>query len=183
MKKIFIGLLLVFLDFNLTLNNSVIGLIPDFVGYIVMIKGLEEMTEESPLFPKVRPFAIGMAVYTGILYALDLFGIAVSDDVLSFLLAVVSMAVSLYISYNLVMGVRDMEDRYATGLNGEQLKSRWMIVAVFSIAGLVALLVPTTLSIILLIGMLIVYILFLVAFSRSKNLYEAMKDAGDADMV
>jgi len=183
MKKIFIGLLLVFLDFNLTLNNSQIGLIPDFIGYIVMVKGLEEMTDESPLFPKVRPFTVGMAVYTGILYALDLFGIAVSAGLLSFLLGIVSLAVSLYISYNIVMGVRDMEDRYGTDLNGEQLKSRWMIVAVFSIAGIVALLVPTTLAIILLICVFIVYILFPVAFNRSKNLYEAMKNGGDPDMA
>lgn len=183
MKKIFIGLLLVFLDFNLTLNNSVIGLIPDFIGYIVMVKGLEEMADESPLFPKVRPYTVGMAVYTGVLYALDLFGIIGLASVLSFLLGVVALAVSLYISYNIVMGVREMEERYETNLNGEQLKSRWTIVAVFSIASIVAQLVPTTLAIILLICVFIVYILFLVAFNRSKNLYEAMKNGGDPDMA
>jgi hypothetical protein len=176
MKKIMIGLIMVFLDFNLTLNNNVIGLIPDFIGYIIMVKGLIEMTEESPLFPKVRPYATGMAVYTGILYALDLFGVIVSLSFFTFLLGVISVTVSLYISYTIVMGVRDMEDRHGTDLNGEQLKSRWMIAAVFSIASVAALLFPV-LAIIMLIAVVITSILFLVAFNRSKNLYESMRGA------
>lgn len=35
MRNIFIGFLFVFLDFNLSLGTSQIGLIPDFVGYIL----------------------------------------------------------------------------------------------------------------------------------------------------
>lgn len=182
MKKLMIGLLMVFLDFNLTLNSNVIGLIPDFIGYIIMIKGLEEMAGESPQFSKVKPYTVGMAVYAGVLYALDLFGITVSLGPFSFLLVVVSVAVSLHISYTIVMGVREMEARYGTDLNGEQLESRWKITAVFTIAGLVSLLIPV-LAMIILIIMAVIYVLFLVAFNRSKNLYEGMKLSGDAGGV
>jgi hypothetical protein len=76
--------MLIFLDFNLNLGNSQIGLIPDFAGYIVMINGLREMADESPLFMKVKPYATGMAVYTAAVYAMDLFGISSSLGALSY---------------------------------------------------------------------------------------------------
>ena len=76
MRNIFIGFILIFLDFNLTINNSQIGLIPDFIGYIIMINGLTEMADDSRLFLKSKPYAAGMAVYTGILYFADMFGIS-----------------------------------------------------------------------------------------------------------
>ena len=69
MRNIFSGFILIFLDFNLNLGNSTIGLIPDFIGYFVMIGGLDQMVGESTIFTKVRPFVVGMAVYTGILYS------------------------------------------------------------------------------------------------------------------
>lgn len=75
MQKIFTGLLLVSFDFNLTLGSCVIGLIPDFLGYIFIRKGVQELREESLCFARLDPWTLGMAVYSGILYLLDLFGI------------------------------------------------------------------------------------------------------------
>jgi len=170
MKNIFTGFILIFLDFNLNLGNSQIGLIPDFVGYIVMISGLEEMAGESTLFMKVKPYVTGMAIYTGVLYLLDLVGLSVSLGVLSYVLAFTSTAVALYISYNIVMGVIDMEGKYNTPLNGDSLKSTWTLLAVFNVLTFVLLLIPPV-AIICIIVFFIVAICFLVAFNNSKNLY------------
>jgi len=170
MRNIFIGFILIFLDFNLDLGNSRIGLIPDFIGYIVIIRGLEEMFEESTLFMKVKPFVAGMAVYTGILYFLDLVGVSMSLGVLTYVLALTSTAISLYISYNIVMGVIDMEGKYNRPLNGDSLKSTWTLLAVFNVLSFVSLLIPPV-AIISIIASFIVTICFLVAFNNSKNLY------------
>ena len=170
MRNIFIGFILIFLDFSLNLGNSKIGLIPDFVGYIVMINGLEEMAGESSLFMKIKPYATGMAVYTGILYLLDLFGVSVSLGVLTYVLAITSTVIALYISYNIVMGVIDMEGKYITLLNGDSLKSTWTFLAVFNALTFVSLLIPPV-AIFCIILSFIVAICFLVAFNNSKNLY------------
>jgi len=170
MKNIFIGFILIFLDFSLNLGNSKIGLIPDFVGYIVMINGLKEMAEESALFMKVKPFATGMAVYTGILYLLDLLGASVSLGVLSYLLAFTSTAISLYISYNIVMGVIAIEGKYNTPLNGASLKSIWTLLAVFNVLTYVSFLIPPAVLICIIVS-IVVAICFLFAFNKSKNLY------------
>lgn len=174
MRNIFIGLLLIFLDFNLNLGSSQIGLIPDFLGYIVMLNGLSEMAQESPLFMKVKPHATGMAVYTGVLYVLDLVGFSSSAGVFSYLLAAASVVVSLYISYNIVMGVKETEGRYGAGLNGDSLKSAWKLLAVFSAVTFVFILIPA-LAIVCIIISFIAAIYFLVAFNKSKNLYYGMK--------
>ena len=170
MRNILIGFLLIFLDFSLNLGNSKIGFMPDFLGYIIIIKGLEEMVGESTLFAKAKPFAAGMAVYTGILYLLDLFGISVALGVLSYLLAFMSTAISLYISYNIVMGVIDMEGEHNTPLNGENLKSLWTAFAICNVVTFVSFLFPA-ITIICIIMSFLLAICFLVAFNNSKRMY------------
>ncbi|NLL00695.1 MAG: hypothetical protein GX271_08565 [Clostridiales bacterium] len=172
MRNILIGFILIFLDFNLKLGNSTIGLIPDFIGYIVMIRGLEEMIEESTLFMKIKPVVVGMAVYSGVLYFFDLVGISTSLGVLIYVLALTSTAISLSISYNIVMGVIDMEGKYNILLNGDSLKFTWTIMLVLNIICFVlSLIPPTAIGIICIIATLVVSICFLVAFNNSKNLY------------
>lgn len=175
MKRIFIAFLLIFLDFNLNLDNLQIGLIPDFVGYIVMINGLVEMADESPQFIRVKPFATGMAIYTGILYFMDLAGISASLGALSYVLGIVSLAISLYISYCIVMGVKEMEVKYNTDLNGDGVKSMWTIMAILSVISYILVFVPA-LAFFCLLATIIMAICFLVAFNNSKNLYYEMPE-------
>jgi hypothetical protein len=172
MRNIFIGLLFVFLDFNLTFGASQIGLIPDFVGYILMIQGLAELQNLSPRFIKARPFALGMAVYTGILYMMDVFGIG-TGSILSFILGLISTLISLYISYNIVMGIKDIEAMDGRDLNAQGLYSVWTVLAILSLIIYVLLIVPI-LNFLCMIAGLIAGIVFLVSFNRTKNLYYGM---------
>ena len=173
MKNIFVGFILIFLDFSLNLGNSKIGLIPDFVGYIVMIRGLEEMSVESSHFIKVKPYATVMVVYTGVLYLLDLVGFSVSLGVLSYVLGFISTAISLYISYNIVMGVNDLEGKYKASLNGASLKNTWTFLAVLNVSTYILILIPAV-GLLCIIASFIVAICFLIAFNNSKNLYYDM---------
>lgn len=176
MKGILIGFLLIFLNFNITLNASKIGLIPDFIGYIVMRNGLLEMAAESPLFLKAKPFATFMAFYTGILYLTDLVGFSASLGLLSIILGIVSIIIFLYISYHIVMGVNDMEESYNTSFSGNSLKTTWTILAVCNILSFVFVSIPTPiLATICIIVSVIVAIYFLIVFNTSKNLYLDMK--------
>lgn len=176
MNKLMVGLLLVFLDFNLTINNAKIGLLPDFIGYAVMLGGLSELSGESPYFEKIRPYTIGMIIYTGVLYGMDLIGFSASPGIYSYILAILSTVVSLYISYGIVMGVKDLEIRLHTPLNGESLYSAWIFLAVMNAVVYISLLVPS-LAILCIIAALIGAVWFLVAFNRTKNLYNQRGDS------
>jgi len=170
MKNIFIGFILIFLDFNLNINNSQIDLIPDFVGYIVMIRGINEMIEKSTFFMKVRPYVTAVAVYSGVLYLLDLVGTYKSLGVLTYILAIISTTAHLYISYNIVMGVLDMEGIYNIYLNGDRLKSIWTAYAILNVLTFMFMLFPPA-AIFCIIITFIVAICFLIDFNKTKNLY------------
>lgn len=169
MKDIFIGFILIFLDFNLNLGNSKIGLIPDFAGYLIMINGILEMSEESTLFTKVKPQVTAMAVYSGILYLLDLIGLSTGLGI-GYILGIISTVITLYISYNIVMGVIDTEKKYNRSLDAEHLKTIWTFLAVMDILTFALVLIPAV-SIICMVVLFIAILCFLIAFNNSKNLY------------
>lgn len=66
MKKVFWGFFFIYLNFNLTLNGFTLNLLPDFVGYLLLYQAAGTLAGESGRFPKLRPFSVAMAVYTGI---------------------------------------------------------------------------------------------------------------------
>lgn len=171
MKKIFTGMLFVFLDFMLTLNTSRIELIPDFIGYILIVKGLMELSDESFWFGKVRPYAIGMAIYSGILYVFDLFGMTNSTGVLSWVLELFSTGISLYISYGIVMGVQNIESMQNRNLRGDELMAKWKLYAILSAIIYLLVFIPV-LNILAIIAGFVIAIYFLVAFHRTTKLYE-----------
>lgn len=170
MNNIFVGFMFLFFDFDLNLNEMKIGLIPDFVGYIIMAKGLLEMADKSPLFLKVRPYASGMALYTAILYIMDLFNISTALGGMTYLLAIISIVISLYISYHIVMGVLDLEKSFGMNLSGDILKSIWYIHAGVTIMTYLTIIIPVFLLLFIFVSF-IVSIIFLVMFNQSKNQY------------
>ena len=71
MENFFIGFLFIFLNFNITVSNHVIGLLPGFVGYIFINRGIKEFEGKVPAFDKVRIFAkIMIWVYLAV-YVMD----------------------------------------------------------------------------------------------------------------
>lgn len=171
MNRIFIGMLLVFLDFNLDIGASRIGLIPDFIGYIFMIMGLAELQSLSEQFVKASPYAKVMAVYTGILYVMDIMGVSVIlGNYITFVLGLLSTVASLVISYNIVMGVKVIEQDIEQDLNSQELYTAWRLLAIFSIGTYLLLIFPP----IAIIGMIIAFafgIYYLLVFNKTKKLF------------
>lgn len=173
MDKLFWGLLFTFLDFNLDLGNVRIGLIPDFLGYIFIVQGCGLLREESERFAKVKPVAVVLAVYSGVSYITDLFGISVQLGAWGLVLGLVFVAVALYMSFQTVAGVQDMEAARGTDLRAAYLRSVWTAVAVLEVIVLLFSWVPV-LNLFCLIAAFVVYICFLAAFHRSRKLYNAL---------
>lgn len=172
-KNIFVGMLLVFLNFNLDIGSIRIGLIPTFLGYIFMLRGLSELEGFSEHFRKVSLYVKGMAVYSGICYAMDLFGVSsLIGEPISFVLGLLSTAFSLFISYKIIMGVRDIEAARAQDLNSGQLYSTWKLLAAFSLITYGLYLVPALMIVCIIISF-VVGIYYLYVFNKTKNLFYA----------
>ena len=73
-KNIFVGMLLIFLNFHLDIGYIRIALTPTFFGYMVMRRGLKELSAHSDWFAKTVDRVDVMVVYTAVLYLLDLPG-------------------------------------------------------------------------------------------------------------
>lgn len=174
MKKLFWGFFFLFINFNLSVNQHTLNVLPPFVGYILLWQGMRQLEGESEVFRGPQPFAVGMAIYTGILWLGDLLGIGSSGNWLEALLGLIAMAVSLYVSWAVVQAVRDMEARRGTNLNGAAMQLAWTVMAVAQVVSYVLSLLLPLLALVGVVVALVGIILLLVAFWRGKKLYEQL---------
>ena len=160
MGQIFWGMLFLFLDFNLTVKSSLIGLIPDFVGCIFLIRGLDLLRGESIRFVQARPWALAAAVYTGIF---------------SLVLGLGNLALSIYLSWLIVQGILQTEQSRGCFLGGQMLRQAWLAAIIAAALSYPLAFVPVLNWLCALAG-LGCAIWFLMALYRSWKLYEQNGD-------
>jgi len=190
-NTIFAGMLFVFLNFNIEIGASKIGLIPGFLGYYFMLRGLTEIEWLSDKFTKVKPFVTVMIIFSGIAYALDLFGLPTEAtlfiesimiiNVWTSAIAFIAMIFSLYISYTIIMGIKDIEITKEQVLNSGRLYSTWKLVAVFSVLTFALLIIPILLIACMIIN-LVVGIYYLYIFYETTKLFNAIDFIIGADL-
>lgn len=189
MKKLFWGFLLMFLSFDLELNGHSLDVLPDFVGYILLLRGIDELNEESSLFKGARPYAIAMAIYSAILWVGELLAITSGDSMIASFIDLMAMIVALYIAWVLIQGVMEIESNCGADLHTVGLYKWWKgLVAIQVTAKLLSLLANlANLSIILglvtvvaLVG-LVLNILYLVAWWKSAKAYENLPESAEME--
>lgn len=170
MKKIFWGLLFIFFNYSINISNMNLGLIPDFIGYLLMLSGTKELISESEYFSKIRPVLIGMTILSLIFYVFDLFGMGMTNSGLVLLINIIAVAGSLYSSYMITCGVVDMEKSQHLELAADKLMYKWKVKAMFLILGYLVIFIPIA-SLICMLVSLIFGIIYLFDFNHSKNCY------------
>ena len=161
-------MLFVFLDFNLDLGTVRLGLIPSFLGYIMMLGGVVELQSFSHHFSRVRPFVKTMIYLEGLAYAINFFGLWQWEGI-ELLVTVYGLALlicSLMIAYRIIMGIKDMEEKTEKTLNSGRLYSAWNTLTILSLIACLLFFIP-----VLWIAYLIFSILYLLEFNKTKKLY------------
>jgi len=177
MKKLFYAYLFIFLNININIDRIRICLTPAFVGYILLLLAFKELESESSEFPRLRPAALGMAIYTGICWLLDAFGVSGSSTgwtVISLVLSVIGLGVSLYILKCVIDGIEDIEDLRSADLESERLRSIFTVMAIASVVGLVMAAVPVLLIPAMLVNF-VATIILLVRFHTTWRSYEDLE--------
>lgn len=174
MSKLFWGFFFLFINFNLNVNQYTLNVLPPFVGYILLWQGMRQLEGESEVFRGPQPFAVGMAIYTGILWLGDLLGIGSPGSWLGTLLGLIAMVVSLYVSWAVVQAVRDMEERREADINGASMQLAWTVMAVAQVASYVLAWLGSLAALVGVIVALVGVIWLLLAFWRGKKLYEQL---------
>ena len=181
MRKLFYGFLLMFLNFDLSVNGHSVDVLPDFIGYFLLIRGITEMEAESGLFQNARPFAVGMMVYTAILLVGDLLAVT-GEGWLAELLSLIAMVAAIYIAWLLIRAVRETEETRGADLNSGRLFGCWKwLVAVQAAAKLLALMinlanVSVLISLVAVLAavMLVLNVVYLIAWRKAVRAYEAL---------
>ena len=171
MGNIFWGFFFVLLDFNLTFNNVIIGLIPTFIGFFLIFKGINQLQDSAANFRKIKPWVIVMAILFTITYVMDLLGMYDHSSGFNVAFGILCLIASLYIQYRIIRGIQEIEQVQDADLKSQALFSVWLIVAASSALSFLSLLFPA-LALIFVLVSAIASIIFLIYLYQSKNLYE-----------
>ena len=72
MNHLFWGLFFVALNFKVQLGTAQFGLLPDVLGWYLMMKGMEGLARENRRFDRGRHWAFGLMLLSAVLYIGDL---------------------------------------------------------------------------------------------------------------
>lgn len=171
MNHLFLGMLFIFLDCHVNFGNCTIELLPDFVGYLFLIKGLDALSGENQWFAKKRPWVLGMAVFAGAVYGMDLFALSGKLRMLRWCMGLAAAAGNLVICYWIIAGIRQLEDCRGVELQGKRLRSLWTYLAIISGISAVCGWIPMV-GTISAAAEFVVSLCFVIAFYQTKNLYK-----------
>ncbi len=181
MDKLFWGAVLLLLDWDLTTaSGNVIGLIPDFLGYILMIFGAKEVNHWSKNFRKLEKTAMVFAIYAGISWIQD--ALNVTGGTLSFVgivLGIMSVVIRMLSLWWIIKGLLAVEEQTGFELKASFMKIMWLCLTVVTVITFFAGLIPV-LRDICGIAAMILAVCFLAAFFRTKCYFDdAMAEMGE----
>ncbi len=170
MNNVFIGFIFIMFDFTLNLGNSSISLIPSFIGYWFLAKGLKELEGESAKCGNMIPWSTGMMIFTAITWVLDAIGISGQLGFIGTIVGIVGTVLSIYISYQVVMGIKEVEDYHRVDIMADKVKSSWFAYMIATVAAMVVVWIPV-INIIAVVAAFICDVLFVVAVNNTKKAY------------
>lgn len=127
MNRLFWGLFFVLLDLKVTLGSAAFGLLPDFFGYFLLMKGMEALEEENRHFAKGRHWAFALVLLNVILYVADLLDLQTMDRVRVWCVGLAGHGAGIYVLYKMIAGIRQMEEDRRWDLHSGKLKAMWLI--------------------------------------------------------
>ena len=178
MKKIFWGLILTFIDINL----SGINIFPEFVGYLLIFFGMRELSV-SRTMEKGWTLLASTAVAFVTWLPFELSGGL--GDAIETLLSCAQLVTQIWVSWMVVLAVKELEEKSGIALNSAVLQKRWKLVTILAVVSLVVAILTAVLEVealaLVAVGAtavcVIAAIIFIIDFHKSRKLMEAHKQA------
>lgn len=129
MNRLFWGFLFCLLDFKDTVGTAVFELFPDFIGFFLVMRGMEELAGENKFFDRGRHVAFGMVIVSLIQYGADLMDLDTMSKVGLWALGLAALIVQLVLLRMAVSGIGRMASDYKLDLRCERLRATWLALA------------------------------------------------------
>ena len=174
MNRLFWGLLFCLLDYEVTVGSAVFEILPDFVGYFLLMKGMESLAGENEYFDRGRHWAFGLLIVSVLVYGANLMNPDAMTKVWLWAAELAAMILQLLLIRRIIRGLARMERDHGLKLGTERLRAVWLILAVlYPICHLFSW-VPLV-GDVCGIAALVMGILFLITFYGAKTGYPAEK--------
>lgn len=132
MRHLFWGLFFVVLNFDLELGTARFGLLPDPLGWYLLMRGMESLARSSRHFDRGRHWAFGLMLVSGVLYIGDLLNPDAMTAVGLWALKLVSICVGIWVLGRMIAGIRQLEAAEGRDLQTERLRTMWRIQSVMA---------------------------------------------------
>lgn len=114
----------------MTVGTATFGLLPDFVGFFLVMKGMEELTGENEFFDRGRHVAFGLLIVSVLIYAADLMNPDAMTRVWLWALELAALAAQLMLLRMMISGIGRMANDYKLDLRCERLRTMWLVLVV-----------------------------------------------------
>ena len=153
----------------LQVNMNGLDLLPDFVGYFLMYRGLGQIAPKGS--SKISGWCLAMMILTLPLPFVTLLGDAV------FVIGIVLALAKLRILIALVMSMKDLAMQLDKDLDTDTLQQRFFLVAAAEAATWVAMLLHVNglISGLIWLASSVISVLFLMVFHRARLAYRAAR--------
>ncbi len=175
MKKLFFGFFLVMINLNIYLNNGVmtIDLLPDFIGYILITKGLGELEGEVPLFANLKRLTLGASLLLTVKYALDVYGITTQLGMAGLLLDFVLSVIHVIVCWGVVEGFEVLSPLHSIDLKCVGLKQAVYALSVMYVCTYATMVIMPAISVLCVLGGFLVSIWFMVLLYQAQKAWNA----------
>jgi hypothetical protein len=171
MKKIVLGLVFVLFNFNITLDNVVINLIPTFLGYFFIMNACVRLADETSndLYLETRKYALLLFVISLFIFVLDLLGLGAISPIFSLAVGILNLVLFLVFLQRLTQSVSQTIQFNLSESWIQQINSLYRWIAILSVLGYILLITPVIALIVLLIAIVfnVRYILMLNSLNQS----------------
>ena len=114
------------------LGSSIIGLLPDFAGYILISNGIKECVEEKKVYKKVQNYAFSACIFSAVIWIMDLFTVTSRlyfnfGAVWGYILKAVSIVFIGIVTYSLIEVVEYAGAKYNYVFDLRALRLSWLL--------------------------------------------------------
>lgn len=176
MGKIFIGMFFILLDLNVKVPSAyegmyyIIGLLPSFVGYLLIALGLKQFSGRNKFFDISGKVSWIMFALTLLSYGLNATGFVYSAMMLSFILGLLIVAGTILVPFIIIKGAQAEERKTGVFWNTRMMLNFWLFYTIFTVLQNVIVFVPSTqLYFLVTIGLLVTVIGLIFAFGKVRN--------------
>ena len=113
-KLIAWGFVFIFLDFNI----NTVSLLPNWVGYILLLRALPALSEDEASAKLLHPLGVALAVWDGVLWAGNLFGVTVESYTVITVIGYIITVISMYFNFQLLTNLATAAEKYGCRQSG-----------------------------------------------------------------